>query len=79
MHEEHSMGAYRKGDHVKIEVTNEQSFESEWMWLLADHSDDEQRLVFGALDSEPVVASDMRRGQELAVSHDIVREHRKFD
>ena len=73
------MGAYRKGDHVKIEVTNEQSFESEWMWLLVDHSDDEQRLVFGALDSEPVVTSDMRRGQELAVSYDRVREHRKFD
>ena len=73
------MGAYRKGDHVKIEVTNEQSFESEWMWLLVDHSDDEQRLVFGALDSEPVVTRDMRRGQELAVSYDRVREHRKFD
>jgi hypothetical protein len=79
MHEEHSMGAYRRGDHVKIEVTNEQTFESEWMWLLVDHSDDEQRLVFGALDSEPVVARDMRRGQELAVSYDQVREHRKFD
>jgi hypothetical protein len=79
MHEEQYMGAYRKGDHVKIEVTNEQSFESEWMWLLVDHCDDEQRLVFGALDSEPVVARDMRRGQELAVSYDQVREHRKFD
>jgi len=55
------MGAYRKGDHVKIKVTNEQSFESEW--LLVDHSDDEQRLVFGALDSESIVARDMRRGQ----------------
>jgi hypothetical protein len=51
MHEEQSMGAYRKGDHVKIEVANEQSFESEWMWLLVDHGDDKQRLVFGALDS----------------------------
>jgi hypothetical protein len=49
------------------------------MWLLVDHSDDEQRIVFGALDSEPVVARDTRRGQELAVSYDLVREHRKFN
>lgn len=51
------MGAYQKGDHIKIEVLDEQSSESEWMWLLVDHCDDNQRLVFGALDSEPVVAS----------------------
>jgi hypothetical protein len=79
MHEEKSMAAYRKGDHVKIEVANGQSSESEWMWLLVDHCDDEQRLIFGALDSEPVVTRNMRRGQELAVSYDLVREHRKFD
>ena len=34
------MGMYEKGDHVKIEVTNEQSAETEWMWLLVDRSDD---------------------------------------
>jgi hypothetical protein len=73
------MDAHQKGDHVKIEVTNERSSESEWMWLLVNHSGDEQRRVFGALDSEPIVARDMRRGQELAVSYDQVREHRKFD
>jgi hypothetical protein len=49
------------------------------MWLLVDHSDDEQRLVFGHLDSEPVVATDMKRGQQLAVSFDQVRDHRKFN
>ena len=73
------MGTYQKGDHVKIEVINEQSSESEWMWLLVDHCDDDQRLIFGALDSEPIITSDVRRGQELAVSYDLVREHRRFD
>ena len=73
------MGMYEKGDHVKIEITNEQSAETEWMWLLVDRSDDEQRIVFGQLDSEPVVASDMKRGQWLAVSYNQVRDHRRFD
>jgi hypothetical protein len=47
------MGMYRKGDHVKIEVVNEQSGESEWMWLLVERSEDSERLVFGRLDSQP--------------------------
>jgi hypothetical protein len=62
MHEEQPMARYQKGDHVKIEVTNEQSGESEWMWLLVDDSNDERQLVFGQLDSEPVVATENKRG-----------------
>ena len=73
------MGKYSKGDHVKIEVVNEHSSESEWMWLLVERSDDAGRLVFGKLDSEPVVITDMHLGQEIAVSYDNVREHRRFD
>jgi hypothetical protein len=34
--------------------------------------------VFGKLDSQPVVATDMRVGQELAVSYEKVRDHRRF-
>jgi hypothetical protein len=71
---EHSMGTYQKGDHVKIEVIHEQSGEAEWMWLLVDRGEDEQQLVFGQLDSEPVVATDMKRGQHLAVSYQQVRD-----
>ncbi|HWY05879.1 MAG TPA: hypothetical protein VNY24_03400 [Candidatus Acidoferrales bacterium] len=73
------MGRYLKGDHVKLEVIDELSGESEWMWLLVDHSDDKERLVFGQLDSEPVVAANMRKGQSLAVSYDRVREHKRFE
>lgn len=73
------MGRYAKGDHVKIEVVNEHSGESEWMWLLVASSNDNTRLVFGKLDSEPIVVTDMHLGQELAVSYDNVRDHRRFD
>jgi uncharacterized protein YegJ (DUF2314 family) len=71
------MGRYHEGDHVKLEVKDEQSGEIEWVWLLVDHSDDERQLVFGQLDSEPVVATGVRRGQSLAVSYQQVRDHKK--
>ncbi len=48
------MARYTKGEHVKIEVVDDKSGESEWMWPLVDQSDDDQRLVFGRLDSESV-------------------------
>lgn len=72
------MSCYSRGDHVKIEVVSEQSGESEWMWLLVERSDDVKRLVFGTLDSTPIVVTDMHLGQELAVSYDNVRDHRRF-
>lgn len=73
------MGKFHRGDHIKFEIKATQTTDSEWLWLLVDHSDDEQRIVFGSLDSEPVAATDIRRGQELAVSYEHVREHRRFD
>ena len=73
------MGKYPKGDHVKIEVRDEHTGECEWLWLLVDASDDQQGLVFGTLDNEPLVNTDMRLGQELAVSYEKIRGHRKFE
>ncbi len=72
------MTKYRNGDHVKIEIRNDKTAESEWLWLLVEDSDDERRLVFGKLDNQPIVNTDMNLGQELAVSYDNVREHRRF-
>lgn len=72
------MGRYAKGDHVKFEVVDEHSGESEWMWLAVRESDDESGVVFGTLDSQPVVATDMRLGQEIAIAYDRVRDHRRF-
>jgi hypothetical protein len=77
MIEEITVGRNLYGDYVKIEVTKQQSGEVEWIWLLVDRSDDERQLVLGQLDSEPVVATDMKRGQRLAVSYQQVRDHKK--
>jgi uncharacterized protein YegJ (DUF2314 family) len=71
------MSKYSSGDFVKIEVQDEGGGPSEWLWLLVDHSDDEERVVFGTLDNEPIVNTDMRLGQELAVSYDLIRDYRK--
>jgi hypothetical protein len=70
------MGKYVKGDHVKAEFKDDASGESEWMWVMVDSSDDERRLVFGRLDNEPIVSKKLRLGQEIAVSFDVIREHR---
>jgi uncharacterized protein YegJ (DUF2314 family) len=72
------MATYKPGDHVKVEFASNGSGESEWMWVQVDYSDDENRLVFGKLDSQPIVNTDLRVGQELAVSYDKIREHRRF-
>jgi len=70
------MGQYRQGDFVKVEIRDESSGESEWLWVLVDDSDDEKRMVFGRLDNEPIVHTNMRLGMELAVSYENIRDHR---
>ena len=70
------MGRYKAGEYVKVEVRDEASGESEWLWVLVDDSDDERRLVFGKLDNEPIVHTNMLLGMELAVSYDNIRDHR---
>jgi hypothetical protein len=47
------------------------------MWVKVEHADDELRVVFGQLDSEPIVLTDLRLGMELAVSYDKICEHMK--
>jgi hypothetical protein len=70
------MPTYQPGDYVKVEFREESTGESEWMWVAVDHADAE-RVVFGQLDNEPVVNRGLRRGMELAVSYDNIREHKK--
>ena len=72
------MPAYKSGDHVKVEFTDEVTGESEWMWVRVDSVDDARKLVCGRLDSQPIVSSRLKVGQELAVSYDKVREHQRF-
>jgi uncharacterized protein YegJ (DUF2314 family) len=68
---------FERGDYVKVEFKDETSGENEWMWVRVMQADDGKRLVFGTLDSEPVVMTDLRLGMELAVSYDNIREHMK--
>jgi hypothetical protein len=49
------------------------------MWVRVEYSDDARRVVFGRLDNEPVVHTDLRLGMELAVSYDNIREHMRAD
>lgn len=67
------MGKFESGDYVKVEFKDEGSGESEWMWVRVRESDDTQRTLFGKLDNEPIVNTDLR----LGVSYDLVREHLK--
>jgi hypothetical protein len=47
--------------------------------MIVDHCDDEKRLVYGVLDSEPVndYGGKAKLGSQLAVSYDNIREHKK--
>lgn len=71
------MPMYQPGDYVKVEFKEDSTGESEWMWVRIDHADDGERIVFGQLDNDPVVNKGLRRGMELAVSYDNIREQRK--
>jgi uncharacterized protein YegJ (DUF2314 family) len=71
------MGRFEAGDYVKVEFKDETSGESEWMWVQVHDSNDEERILFGKLDNEPIVNTDLRLGMEIAVSYDLIREHMK--
>lgn len=72
------MATYTEGDFVKAEFSDDKTGESEWMWVRVERCDDENRLLFGRLDSQPVVfAGELKLGQEIAVSFDRVRDHKK--
>jgi hypothetical protein len=42
-----------------------------------DQADERARIVFGTLDSQPLVNPDLHLGMQLAVSYDKIREHMK--
>jgi uncharacterized protein YegJ (DUF2314 family) len=72
------MGMHKQGDHVKVELADENSGESEWVWVKVDHSDDEGKLVFGTLDSQPILDTDVKLGQQLAISYEKIKDRRRF-
>jgi hypothetical protein len=67
-----------QGDYVKFEMKDDKSGEAEWMWLRVDSCDEPKQIVFGWLESQPVVfTTSLRLGQRLAVSYDNIRDHKK--
>lgn len=45
------MARFELGDYVKVEFKGELEPVGEWMWVRVESSNDDQRLVFGVLDS----------------------------
>jgi len=74
-----TMPTYERGDYIKVEFPDEATGIGEWMWVRVHRCDDENRIVFGALDNEPLHDYEGRieLGSELAVSYSQIREHRK--
>ena len=71
------MASYERGDYIKVEFeSNDGVLPGEWMWVRVARCDEQRRLIFGSLDNEPL-EGEVELGQELAVSYDKVREHRK--
>jgi uncharacterized protein YegJ (DUF2314 family) len=68
---------FEQGDYVKVEFKDEATEEKEWMWIRVERSDEARQLVFGTLDNEPMVMTDLRLGMEFAVTYDNIREHMK--
>ncbi len=59
------------------EFKDEDTGDSEWVWGVVDSCDDEEGVLFGRLDNEPMAGTGLRLGGELAVSYEKVVEHRK--
>jgi len=71
------MPRFQPGDYIKAEFKDEATGESEWMWVQVDSCDDEAGVLFGRLDNEPLLGTDLHLGDELAVSYEKIVEHRK--
>lgn len=72
------MHKYERGDYIKVEFADSTEL-GEWMWVRVDHCDDNEQLVFGFLDNQPLSDYDSSAGlgSLIAVSYSKVREHRK--
>jgi len=73
------MSIYEPGDYVKVDFKDDQTGESEWMWVRVESADDAKRIVFGSLDSQPVLdhGGKLKLGTQLAVSYGNVLQHKK--
>lgn len=70
---------YERGDYLKVEFPDEATGIGEWIWMVVNHADDANGLVYGTLDNEPVndYGGKAKLGSQLAVSYENIRDHRK--
>jgi hypothetical protein len=70
---------YEVGDFVKVEFADDSSCQSEWLWVRVESCGEANRLVFGRLDSVPVLdhGKKLGLGSQFAVSFDNIRDHNK--
>jgi hypothetical protein len=76
-HQGQCQPCYEAGDHIKVEFEGEDGMPGEWMWVIVQSRDDQKRLVFGTLDSEPMndYCGKAKPGSNLVISYSRVREH----
>jgi hypothetical protein len=65
--------------YIKVEFKDDSTGENEWMWVKVERCDDNAGMVFGALDSQPVLdhGQKLKVGSQLAISFNNIREHKK--
>lgn len=66
------MAKYNIADCVKFEFADNDAGHSEWLWMIVDFCNEDAGVIFGRLDSVPVVMTHLRLGQEIAVSFENV-------
>lgn len=78
-HEGECQPQFEPGDYIKVEFESENGMPGEWMWVIVQNRDDNERIVYGRLDNESLndVSGRLNIGSQLAISYDKVREHRK--
>lgn len=48
------MCTYNRGDYVKVEIPDEATGVGEWVWMRVNNCDDEEQVVYGSLDNQPL-------------------------
>lgn len=72
------MATFRRGDHVKIELPDKLPGLKEWAWVKVDDENETRPLVFGRLDNQPIINTDLELGARVAVNFDKILDHRSF-
>jgi hypothetical protein len=74
--DEVDVARYQRGDYVKVELTDERTGQKEWLWVRVDSCHEENQIVFGWVDNLPIINTDLKLGQHLAISCSNTRGHK---